>query len=61
MGSVEVSRPVPRLPAAWSARLVDGVESETEAAAVVAMSVAPPLPVDAPAALVGDVEGAAGA
>jgi hypothetical protein len=58
---VELSRPVPRLSAAWSARLDDGMEPEAEAAAVVATSVAPQLPVDVPAALVGDVEGAAGA
>ena len=58
---VELSGPVARLPAAWSARLDDGMEPDSEAATVVAMSVAPQLPVDAPAALVGHVEGAAGA
>ena len=56
---VELSRPVPMLSAAWSARLDDGMEPETEAVAVVVMSVASQLAVDARAALVGEVEGAA--
>ncbi len=60
---VELARPVPMLSAAcqWSARLDDGMEPETEAVAVVVMSVASQLAVDARAALVGEVEGAAGA
>ena len=56
--SVELSRPVPRLSAAWSARLDDGM---AEAVADEVMSVLPQLPVDARASLSGDVEGAAGA
>ena len=56
---VELSSPVLTLSKAWSASLDDGMEPETEPVAVVLVLVASQLAVEARAALVGDVDGAA--